>query len=214
MNRFDNIVFNDIFNFNILNFLSCSFNSWSSSSFHEIGEFLIVLILKEYMSWIILSRDPRTPFENQIARPLDGDHFTVSRFFASFNSFFDKKITCVQTWTRTRTNAVPAELSRGSLMRRKFSFDEKWKSILNFFESLKIFGKKYFCVLENYFLIIIKCCSGSIIRSIFISSPFVRRYYFLFLVWIWLYFFLLKYFRFQFPVHVLFRLKILVACPE
>ena len=50
VNWFDNIVFNDIFNFNILNFFSCSFNSWSSSCFNKVGEFLFVLVLKLFLS--------------------------------------------------------------------------------------------------------------------------------------------------------------------
>ena len=61
MNWLDNIVFNDIFNFNILNFLSCSFNSWSSSGFNKVSEFLVMFILKVKVDIVIPTRDPRTP---------------------------------------------------------------------------------------------------------------------------------------------------------
>ena len=129
MDWFDNIVFDDVFNFNILNFFSCSFNSWSRCCFNKVSEFLVMLVLK-------LIFEPKNRLNSLIKK------------MEIFENFWNFEF-------------------------RKNKFCEK-------------------CVLENYFLIIIKCCTGSIIRSIFICSPLVRRNNFLFLIRIWLYFFLLK----------------------
>ena len=90
MNWFDNIVFDDIFNFNILNFFSCSFNSWSRSCFNKVSEFLVMLILKVKVDIVIPTRDPRTP-RSKSAR--NSFHFQLEKFHPNFKNSNGRKMT-------------------------------------------------------------------------------------------------------------------------